>query len=203
MTQALVAQARESSGLQIVSREEIRAQLKAATTCGRVQGRAEAAMPRPQIVITLAGGEAGDKYVLRDKAITQVATARRARRRAEKRRVDDGQALEQELRAVKSKLDEVVHQRDEVVHQNCDWQNSFAEAGEEIEVLQEENDQLQQRCEAMRGKLQQKVRLTPPLSISTASLFAISSLYALCSLTSCWLIVQDAGRGRPARADRS
>jgi hypothetical protein len=196
VTQALVAQARESSGLQIVSREEIRAQLKAATTCGRVQGRAEAAMPRPQIVITLAGGEAGDKYVLRDKANTQVATARRAKRRAEKRRVDSGQALEQELRAVKSKLAEVVHE-------NCDWQNSFAEAGEEIEVLQEENDQLEERCEAMRGKLQQKARLTPLLSISTASLFAISSLYALCSLTSCWLIVQDAGRGRPARADRS
>jgi hypothetical protein len=178
VTQALVAHARESSELQIVSRVEMRARLKAATTRGRVQGRAEAAMPRPQIVITLAGGEAGDKYVLRDKPNTQVETARRAKRRAEKRSVDLGHALEQELRAVKSRLDEVVHD-------NGDWQNSFAEAGEKIEVLQEENDQLQQRCEAMRGKLQQKVRLTPPLSISTASLFAISSLYALCSLTSC------------------
>jgi hypothetical protein len=183
-------------GLQIVSRLEIQAQLKAATARGRVQGRAAAAMPRPQIVVTLAGGEAGAEFVRRDKAQTQVQTARRAKRRAEKRRVDSGQALEQELRAVKSKLDEVVHE-------NCDWQNSFAEAGEEIEVLQEENDHLQERCEAMRGKLQQKARLTPPLSISTASLFAISSLYALCSLTSCWLIVQDGGRGRPARADRS
>ena len=120
MTQALVAQARESSGLQIVSREEIRAQLKAATTCGRVQGRAEVAMPRPQIVITLAGGEAGDKYVLRDKPNTQVETARRAKRRAEKRSVDLGHALEQELRAVKSKLAEVVHEMAEVVHENCD-----------------------------------------------------------------------------------
>ena len=196
MTHALVAQARESSGLQIVSRVEIQAQLKAATTRGRVQGRAAVAMPRPQIVITLAGGEAGDKYVLRDKAKTQVETARRAKRRAEKRCVDSGQALEQELRAVKSRMSEIMQE-------NGDWQNSFAEAGEKIEVLQEENDQLQQRCEAMRGKLEQKARLTPPLSISTASLFAISSLYALCSLTSCWLIVRDAGRGRPARADRS
>ena len=196
MTHALVAQARESSGLQIVSRVEIQAQLKAATTRGRVQGRAAVAMPRPQIVVTLAGGEAGDKYVLRDKAKTQVETARRAKRRAEKRCVDSGQALEQELRAVKSRMSEIMQE-------NGEWQNSFAEVGEKIEVLQEENDQLQQRCEAMRGKLEQKARLTPPLSISTASLFAISSLYALCSLTSCRLIVRDAGRGRRARADRS
>ena len=88
VTHALVAQARESSGLQIVSRVEIQAQLKAATTRGRVQGRAAVAMPRPQIVVTLAGGEAGDKYVLQDKAKTQVETAWRAKRRAEKRCVD-------------------------------------------------------------------------------------------------------------------
>ncbi len=95
------------------------------------------------------------------------------------------------------------HVTDTYLHADDVYADPFAEAGEEIEVLQEENDQLEERCEAMRSKLQQKARLTPLLSISTASLFAISSLRALCSLTSCWLIVQDGGRGRPARADRS